>query len=154
MAELKSELLFEVHFNLAPPLVIPDNPNGTRQIVGVIDGKITRGKFGGEALTPGGDWLRMRHDGIFELDVRGTLKLDDDSLVYMTYGGVIVVSQQVFGRIVQGEEVNAAEYYFRTTPRFETGSKKYGWLNNIIAVGMGKVGPGLQWVEYSVFQIL
>jgi hypothetical protein len=154
MHELKSELLFEVHFNLAPPHVIPGNPNGTRQIVGVIDGKITKGKFGAEALTPGGDWLRVRHDGIFELDVRGILQLDDDCLAYMTYGGVIVVSQENFGRIVQGEELDSSEYYFRTTPRFETGSEKYGWLNNIITVGIGKVGPGLQWVEYSVFQIL
>jgi hypothetical protein len=154
MTELKSELLYEAHFDLAPPLVIPENPNGMRQIIAAVGGRITSGKFGGEALTPGGDWLRIRHDGIFELDVRATLKLDDDSLVYITYGGVIVVSQEVFARIVQGEDVNPAEYYFRTTPRFETGSTKYGWLNNVIAVGIGKVGPGLQWVEYSVFQIL
>jgi hypothetical protein len=154
MTELKSELLFEIHFDLAPPLVIPENPNGMRQIVPVVGGKITRGRFGGEVLTPGGDWLRMRHDGIFELDVRCTLKLDDDALVYITYGGLIVISQENFGRIMQGEDVNPAEYYFRTTPRFETGSKTYGWLNNIIAVGSGKVGPGVQWVDYSIFQIL
>jgi hypothetical protein len=28
--------------------------------------------------------------------------------------------------------------YFRTSPRFETGSEKYGRLNRLIAVGVGK----------------
>jgi hypothetical protein len=72
----------------------------------------------------------------------------------MTYGGVAVVTPDVFGRVMGGEEVNSSEYYFRVTPRFQTGSQQYGWLNNIVCVANGKVGPSLQWVEYTAFQIL
>ena len=36
------------------------------------------------------------------------------------------------------EEVDPAEYYFRTAPRFETGDEKYSWLNGIVAVGTGE----------------
>ena len=89
-----------------------------------------------------------------ELDVRAAIKFDDDNLAFVTYGGIGAVSEAVFGRILGGEEVDPSEYYFRVTPRFQTGSKKYGWLNNVICVANGKVGPGLQWVEYTAFQIL
>lgn len=107
-----------------------------------------------EALPGSGDWLRVRSDGVMELDVRSTVRLDDDQLLFITYGGLGVVSQAVFGRIVGGEDVDPSEYYFRVTPRFQTGSEKYGWLNNIICVANGKVGPWMQWVEYTAFQIL
>jgi hypothetical protein len=48
--------------------------------------------------------------------------------------------------------VDPSEYYFRTTPIFETGSEKYGWLNHIICVGVGKIEQ--KRVRYHVHQIL
>jgi hypothetical protein len=154
MNELKSELLYEAHFDLAAPQVI-ETPSGVRQIILVTGGWMKSPKFSVKEALPGsGDWLRVRNDGMLELDVRAAIRLDDDALAYLTYGGVAAFSQAVFGRIVNGEEVPADEYYFRVTPRFETGSQKYGWLNNVISVAKGKVGPGLQWVKYTAFQIL
>lgn len=154
MKDLKYELLYEAHFNLAPPQVI-GSPNGMRQIVLVTGGWMKSPKFTvTEALPGSGDWLRVRSDGVMELDVRAAVRLDDDSLAYITYDGVAAVPQAVFGRILNGEEVDPSEYYFRVTPRFQTGSEKYGWLNNVICVANGKAGPGLQWVDYTAFQII
>jgi hypothetical protein len=34
--------------------------------------------------------------------------------------------------------VSPQEYYFRTTPRFETGAAEYAWLNDIISVAVGE----------------
>jgi uncharacterized protein DUF3237 len=153
MNTLKSELLYEAHFDLVPPQVI-ETPSGTRQIFLVTDGWIKSPKFTVKEMMPGaGDWLRVRNDGVMELDVRAAFRLDDDSLAYISYGGISVVSEAVFGRFLAGEEVAYEEYYFRVTPRFQTGSEKYNWLNNIICVANGKIGPGLQWVEYTAFQI-
>jgi hypothetical protein len=48
--------------------------------------------------------------------------------------------------------VDAAEYYFRIAPLFETASKAYSWMNNIVAIGIGQRradGP-----IYSVFEVL
>jgi hypothetical protein len=42
-------------------------------------------------------------------------------------------------------------YYFRITLFFETGSEKYAWLNNVLAVGVGELGDGP--VAYSVYAI-
>ena len=51
-----------------------------------------------------------------------------------------------------GEAVDPSEYYFRTTPVFETASEKYGWLNRLLAVGVGQfLPPG---VAYKVDAIL
>jgi hypothetical protein len=50
-------------------------------------------------------------------------------------------SPEVQARLVRNEPVDPGEYYFRTAPVFETGDARYGWLNNIVAVGVG-VGRG------------
>ncbi len=41
----------------------------------------------------------------------------------------------VLARIGGGEALDPATYYFRTTPRFETGAPAHAWLNDVIAVG-------------------
>jgi hypothetical protein len=41
----------------------------------------------------------------------------------------------VLARLGRGESVDPAAYYFRTTPRFETGAPSYAWLNDVVAVG-------------------
>jgi len=60
---------------------------------------------------------------------------------------------EVLGRMLEGErDIDPSEYYFRTTPVFETGSEKYGWLNRIISVGVGRrTETG---VAYTVYEIL
>jgi hypothetical protein len=55
-------------------------------------------------------------------------------------------------RIVQGQDVEASEYYFRTTPVFETASDKYSWLSRIVTVVVGGLAPN--WVGYTVYTIL
>ena len=52
----------------------------------------------------------------------------------------------------QGEVVDPESYYFRIDPNLETSAAKYGWLNRVIAVGIGHRradGP-----VYSVFEVL
>jgi hypothetical protein len=41
-------------------------------------------------------------------------------------------------RLASGAEVDPGEYYFRTTPIFETGARDYLWLNGIVAVAAGE----------------
>jgi hypothetical protein len=52
----------------------------------------------------------------------------------------------------KGEVVDAASYYFRTNPLFETSATKYDWINRVVAIGVGHrraEGP-----VYSVFEVL
>ncbi len=50
-----------------------------------------------------------------------------------------------------GEEVDPDDYYFRTTPMFETSAEQYLWLNKIVAVGVGRLTP--DGVAYSVYAV-
>jgi hypothetical protein len=41
-------------------------------------------------------------------------------------------------RLAAGEKVDASEYYFRTTPIFETGAPDYQCLNGLVAIATGQ----------------
>jgi hypothetical protein len=133
---LKSELLMDIELDVGAPQNL-----GTRMIVPVTGGTFSGPKLKGKALGNGGDWISVRPDGASELSVRVTLQTDDDQLIYMTYGGVLY-----------GPPANKAGMYWRTTPRFETGSAKYEWLNRVVAVGVGRQVP--KKAAYRVFHIL
>jgi hypothetical protein len=132
-APLKTEFLMDAIFDVATPQTV-----GPRRIVPVTGGTFEGPKLKGTAL-PGADWILMRPDGVSELNVRVTLKTDDDQLIYITYRGLMFTPK-------------GGELYWRTTPIFETGAAKYEWLNKIIAVGVGKTVPGK--AAYSIYQVL
>jgi hypothetical protein len=86
------------------------------------------------------------------LDVRITLKTEDDQLIYMSYKGMRHGPAEVIERLNRGEAVDPSTYYFRSTPLFETASPKYQWLNKLMAVASGRreaSGP-----TYEVFELL
>lgn len=134
---LRSELLMDVVFDVATPHNL-----GARMIVPVTGGTFTGPKLKGTALGNGGDWIVRRADGASVLNVRATLKTDDDQLIYMTYDGLMYTPPG--GK--------PADMYWRTTPRFETGSAKYEWITRLVCVGIGVPTPGK--AAYRVFQIL
>ena len=152
MLELKSELLYEMAADLDEPQQVGATPHGMRMIVPVTGGTVTGPKIKAEVLPFGADWVLIRPDGIAELDVRATLKTDDGELIYVYYSGILALTPEISERRAKGEDVDPSEYYFRTRPTFETGSEKYGWLNSIVCVGVGKVEPNK--VRYKVYQIL
>ncbi|MEQ9663307.1 MAG: DUF3237 family protein, partial [Parasphingopyxis sp.] len=44
------------------------------------------------------------------------------------------------------------DYYFRIVPLFETAAERYGWLNRIVAAGIGRrTADG---VDYDIFEIV
>jgi hypothetical protein len=152
MLELKSEFLCELVGDLDDPQVIGMTPKGARMIFPIIGGKIKGPKINGEVLPFGADWIVMRQDGVGELDVRATGRTDDGELIYAYYRGILKIDPTIMTRIQNGEDVDPSQYYFRTTPVFETGSEKYSWLNQIICVGVGKMEP--KRVSYKIYQIL
>lgn len=152
MDHLKSEFLFEMSADIEPPQPVGTTPAGKRYIAYVCGGTFEGPRLKGRVLPGGGDWVLVRSDRVFQLDVRITLETDDGALIYTTYRGARHGSGDVMRRIAAGEPVRADEYYFRTTPYFETGAENYAWLNGIVAVGIGEDRPG--GVTYQVHQIL
>jgi hypothetical protein len=70
----------------------------------------------------------------------------------MTYTCLRAGPPNVIEKLDKGEEVDPGSYYFRMNPMFETSSKKYDWMNRIIAVGTGVRLP--DGPVYSIFEVL
>jgi hypothetical protein len=147
---ITGEHLLDVRFTLAPPEAVGAGPYGTRAIFVITGGTFEGPKLRGNARPGGADWL-LSSASHNELDVRATLETDDGALIYMTYRGVLKVDGATTARVMSGESVDPAEYYFRTAPRFETGHENYVWLNSLVCVGYGVFGP--EFVTYRVFAI-
>jgi hypothetical protein len=120
------------------PTMMPGAPQGTRMIIGVKGGTFEGEKLNGTVADPGGDWVTQRADGSIKLDVRLTLKTNDDAMILVTYNGI--------GVVVDGE------LKARCAPIFETGDERYAWLNNIQAVGLG--GLNGTDVVYDIYELL
>jgi hypothetical protein len=127
-------------------------PGGERRLAVVSGGMFAGERLSGEVLDGGNDWINVRADGATLLDVRLALKTNDGALIAMSYRGVRHGPADVLARIARGEEVDPRSYYFRISPTFETASETYGWLNRIVAIGVGHRLP--QGPVYSVFEVL
>lgn len=131
--ELQSEFLMDFVIDTEAAQSI-----GERRIVPIVGGRFEGPGLKGTVLNVGADWIKTRADGVSELDVRVTLKTDDDALIYMSYTGILSRSE--------------AGNYWRVVPKFETDSEKYAYLNSIIAIGIGKRIDGK--TAYSIYKIL
>lgn len=138
MSELRSEFLLRVSADLDAPRVLDEAPRGTRLIMHFAGGAFSGPRLKGQVLPGGGDWVLLRRDGVAELDIRLTLRTDDGAMIYARCDGIFHSTPEIRERIRNGEDVDPAEYYFRTAPRFETGVQNYLWLNRLLAVGMGR----------------
>ena len=139
MAELRTELLFEISVNLEPPQVVGPTPNGDRRVRLISGGSFAGPRLRGEVLPGGGDWLLLRPDGARLLDVRLALRTEDGHLIYVISRGIMDMSPEIYQRIGAGEEIDPSQYYFRTTPLFEAAAPELDWLNRVVAVTVGRL---------------
>ena len=152
MNEIATRFLFAVAIKVEPPLLLGVTPLGERRNVQIAGGSFEGPRLRGTVLAGGADWIVKRADGVLLLNVRATLRTDDGALVNMTYRGMRHGRREVIERLDRGEDVDPAEYYFRTTPYFETSAAAYLWLNGIVSVATGQRradGP-----TYRVYEVL
>lgn len=139
--ELKSKFLFEVTFNLNPGVEIGQTLIGKRTIYPVLDGFFEGPNLKGKVLPNGGDWILQTNETTHKLDVRASLQTNEGENIYVNYQGFLKLNAD-------------GTYYFRTTPYFETNSKKLGYLNHTVCVGIGTIVKPGQTVSYKVYEIL
>jgi hypothetical protein len=151
--ELRYELLYDIGFDLEPALEVGPTPY-ERRIVYITGGTFSGPRLKGRVLRGGGDWLVVRPDGRANLDVRACLETDDGAIIYTYYGGRLVVPSELLPLWRDREAsatIDPARYYFRIAPVYETAAENYAWLNDVVAVGVGRrTAAG---VAYRVFEI-
>jgi hypothetical protein len=152
LQSVRTRPLFVMRLDVKPMQVIGATPGAYRRVGPVPGGSFAGERLAGEVLGEGNDWQCVRSDGATTLDARLVLKTRDDALIGMTYRGLRHGAADVLARIDNGESVDPASYYFRITAFFETAAANYGWLNRVLAVGIGdrrRDGP-----LYSIFEVL
>jgi hypothetical protein len=122
---MNSRPLMQLRLATAATEEIGSMPHGKLLIFGVTGGSFEGERLRGKVLAGGGDWVTATTVGTLELDLRVTLETDDGALIHMTFTGVR----------------DDANHYFRTLPRFETAAPQYAFLNRLLAVGIGQIGP-------------
>src|SRR5437879_2425822 len=155
VAAIRTTPLFDIDVDLNPKLNIGDGPLGRRILFGAAGGTFEGPRLRGEVMPGGGDWALFRADGAMTLDVRLTLRTNDDALVHMTYGGRWITPPELRADMADPArrlQVDPSRYYFRTNPLFETCAPQYGWLNNIVCIGSGYLIEG--GIAYSISEIV
>ena len=149
---MNTRLLMMLEVSVAEPQRIGVVPRGTRVTVPITGGNFEGPRLRGKVRPGGGDWTLLRADGVLELDLRTTLETDDGALIHLASFGLRHGTPDVIAALGRGESVDPANYYFRTTPRFETSVEKYRFLNRLLAVASGDRRAGGP--IYTVHEVL
>ena len=126
-------------------------PNGHRTIAPIKAGTFSGDRLNGNVLNGGADWVRTRPDGALIIDVRLTLKTDDEALIYLSYEGRFIGGVEAMQALARGQTLDPDAYSLLTVAKFECGADRYSWLNDVIAVGVG-TQSGFNPV-YTIYQI-
>ncbi|MBW1893638.1 MAG: DUF3237 domain-containing protein [Deltaproteobacteria bacterium] len=154
MRELKTEYLFDAHFTVSGTMLVGDGGWGMRFIGPVTGGTFEGPKIKGTAKSFGADWSLIRHDKVFEVDVRLALETDDGAFIHMYYGGILDFTEAQVTSLLNGEPAPLVARV-HTTPRFETGHPKYLWLNRVVGVAIGEINSTVDpsTIDYSVYAL-
>ena len=134
-----------------PPIDVGECPNGMRTIFNIVGGNFEGARLQGKILG-GADWLLIAADRVGRIDVRATLETSDGARIYVQTFGVVVMNDKVMSSLQEGTPTEYGDTYFMTQPRFETGDKRYEWLNRVVAVAEGRACR--HGVEYRVFELV
>ncbi|GKZ27301.1 hypothetical protein AbraIFM66951_012126 [Aspergillus brasiliensis] len=112
--------LYTAYVECESTLMSSPGPHGVRRAIPIVGGNFTGPKLSGKILDVGADWgLVDPQTGIFSADTRYNFRTDDGEDIFLQTSGPQSPSGQLHLRLV-----------------FETGSRKYYWLNNVIAIGI------------------
>lgn len=126
----------DIEADLSNATRIRGGPAGTRMVASVDSGTVTGERINGTILGPSGDWLYRSADGTMSLDVRISIRTDDEVDILMEYLGKILDDGTP-----------------RSAPTFQTSMEgPYAWLNKVQAVGVGSLDDGK--LAYEVYELL
>ncbi len=134
--------LFDLQVDVAPAIEVGDIGAGKRRIIPILGGTFAGPAARGEVLPGGADWQILRADGTIELVARYAIRTHDGATINVVNRGIRAGSPEVIARLTAGEAVDPSEYYFRTSPVFETGDPRYAALARTICVATAQRKPG------------
>ena len=132
--ELRTRYVFTITAEIAEVTTAGDIGHGVRRIIPIIGGEVRGEQVNGKVLPFGADFQIIRPDELIDLEARYAFETDDGAVVYVENKGIRFGPVDLLQKLKRGEPVDPTLIYFRTVPKFETGSEKYRWLMQHIFV--------------------
>jgi hypothetical protein len=124
---------FSAEVAVAPPHDLGTSDGARRRMVPILGGRVSGPRLNGEILPGGGDWQTIRADGTTDLCARYLIRAIDGTILSVTNSGYRHGPREILARIADGEIVDPALYYFRTTPRFAVAADSaHAWLGRTV----------------------
>jgi len=135
-----------------PPEIIGPVAEGVRvNFYSSGGGEVTGPRIRGKVRPVGGDWLRVRNDGVGVMDARVTLETDDGALILVTYPGLIDLGEDGYQQFLRGDL--PSEVRLGISPSFFTSHPAYVWLNRLHCFGVGEYRAAIREVKYEVYSV-
>jgi hypothetical protein len=131
------EFVFGLKARLGEAVVVGDTPEGVRRMVPILGGTFAGHDLHGEVLGGGADWQFLRSDGVTVAEATYLLRTSDGVLIQVRNRGLRHGPAEVMQRLHEGDDVDASEYYFRTSPIFSVPQGRYEQLNRDVFVATG-----------------
>lgn len=127
------EPAFGVHVRLGPLEDHGVTRVGHRRVIPITGGAITGG-ITAEIVPGGADWQIVRPDGSVEIDGHYSARTPDGAHLLLHVAGVRSGPAAVLEALLRGDEVDPAEYYFRTAVTIETSAPALAWVERALFV--------------------
>ena len=150
--QLETKHVFSLAIKVGAPIVAGDTGHGVRRIIPILGGELSGEGIKGTIFSFGADFQTIRPNGFTEVEAKYAFEMDDGAVVYIENVGIRFGPKEQLDRITRGETVDPALIYFRSVPRFETGSARYRWLMENLFIGVGARHPDR--VVIDVHQVL
>jgi hypothetical protein len=132
--QLATKYVFTIIAHIGDVTSAGDIGHGVRRIIPITGGEV-RGELTGKVCPFGADFQIIRPNELIELEAKYAFETDDGAVVYVENKGLRFGPVELLQQLKRGEPVDPRLIYFRTVPRFETGSEKYRWLMEHLFIG-------------------
>jgi hypothetical protein len=125
---LQTRYVFTVTAEIGDVTTAGETGHGVRRIIPIIGGTVKGEAINGKVCPFGADFQIIRPNELIELEAKYAFETDDGAVVYLENKGIRFGPLDLLQKLKRGEPVDPKLIYFRTVPKFETGSEKYRWL--------------------------
>ena len=150
--EIQTKYVFTITARIADVTSAGDIGTGVRRIIPIIGGEVRGERVNGKVLGFGADFQIIRPNELIELEAKYAFETDDGAVVYVENKGIRFGPVDLLQKLKRGEPVDPKLIYFRTVPKFETGSEKYRWLMEHIFIA--SAARHADRVVIDVYQVL
>ncbi len=129
---------------------VGETPDGLRLLFALRDGGTVRGPgLNGDILHKGGDWMRVRPDGVGVCAIDALIRIPDRGIVQTEYNGMVDFGPDGYAQLARGGGPRRAPLRF--APRYLTAIPELKWINRLQCFSIGEVDLQRHIVEYDLY---